>query len=467
MRAQSFNGQEVVVLGLGRSGLSAAKALKEGGAIVHAWDNAETARKVALEQGIALTKPEGLNWSKVAGLILSPGVPLHFPAPHPLAALARAAHVPIIGDVELMLRERLAARLVGVTGTNGKSTTTALIGHVLQSAGVPAATGGNLGTPALELGPLPASGVYVLEMSSFQLELAPSWRADVAVLLNIAPDHLDRHGTMENYIAAKRRIFAAQKEEGVAVVGVDDQFCLRLYEELRGQGRRTIAVTLQGAPKPDQITVRGGVLFEGEREIGPLRLPRLLGRHNWQNAGAAYATARALGIDPPAITAALASFPGLAHRIERLGRIRGVEFVNDSKATNAAAAAKALACFDAIYWIAGGRAKSDGIEPLAAFFPRIRHAYLIGEAAERFAQTLESVPHSIVGTLDKAVAAAFRQAVADGALKPVVLLSPACASFDQFRDFEERGERFRGYVRELSGSSGAKTRAKNPGGKAA
>jgi UDP-N-acetylmuramoylalanine--D-glutamate ligase len=442
-------GSTVAVLGLARSGRAAALALVEGGATVLAWDDAAGARAAAAADGIPVVDLSAIDWRTPAALILSPGIPHSFPAPHPIVARARAAGCAVIGDIELLVRAQRAARYVGITGTNGKSTTTALIGHILAAAGRPVQVGGNLGTPVLSFAPLATDGVYVLEMSSYQLELAPSAVFDVAVLLNVSPDHLDRHGGMAGYIAAKRRIFHGQAGGRVAVVGDDDDDARAIADQLAGVAVRRISGE---HAVPGGIYGLDGTLIDdtdgrAARVMDLGAVAALPGSHNAQNAAAAYATARALGLAVPAITAAIASFPGLAHRQERVGEIAGIVFVNDSKATNADAAARALGCYSAIYWIAGGVAKAGGITELAGCFARIRRAYLIGEAAPAFAATLgEAVPHAIVGDLDTAVAAAFRDAKADGIVGAVVLLSPACASFDQYANFEARGEHFRRLV---------------------
>jgi UDP-N-acetylmuramoylalanine--D-glutamate ligase len=447
-----YRNRVVAVFGLGRSGRSAALALTAGGARVRAWDDDLASREAAVKLGISLVELKGKGWGDVAALVLAPGVPLHFPTPHPVVIEARRLGLPIVGDVELLLGERLPGKIVGVTGTNGKSTTTALIGHVLATVGREVAMGGNLGTPVLDLDAMGPDGVYVIEMSSYQLDLTPSWRADVAVLLNVTPDHLDRHGGMEHYIAAKRHMFSNAPSGAVTVIGIDDAPGQSLFASLAREGRKPVGVALDRPPATGRISVRDGKLYADTVEIADLtKMPGLPGRHNWQNAAAAFGVCRALGVDTKAFVEALASFPGLAHRLERVGRLQGVDFINDSKATNAAAAAKALACFDRIYWIAGGRAKSDGLAGLEPFYSRIRHAFLIGEAAERFAGELQGhVPCTISGTLEEAVPAAFGHALAEGEKRPVVLLSPACASFDQFSDFEARGARFCELFRELA-----------------
>ncbi|HXY99241.1 MAG TPA: UDP-N-acetylmuramoyl-L-alanine--D-glutamate ligase [Stellaceae bacterium] len=455
----AFRDEQVAVLGLARSGLVAAEALQQGGARVLAWDDAAPQRERAAAAGVPIADLAQRDFAGIRALILSPGIPHTYPQPHPVAARARAAGTPIIGDIELLALSCRAARYVGISGTNGKSTTTALIGHILQQAGRTVAVGGNLGTPALSLAALGADGVYVLEMSSYQLELTESLACDVAVLLNITPDHLDRHGGMAGYIAAKRRLFRGQHRPQAAVVGIDDEPSRDIARALAAAGAQTVI------PISAERRASGGVFVEGSMLIDDLAgaaapmldlgsLARLPGRHNWQNVAAAYAAARCLGIPPATIATAAASFPGLAHRQELIATIDGVRYVNDSKATNADAAAKAIACYDDIYWIAGGVPKEGGIAALASLFPRLRHAFLIGRASDEFAATLEGrVAYSRCGALAPAVAAARAAALAERKPGAVVLLSPACASFDQFANFEERGEAFRRLVHALPRAS--------------
>jgi UDP-N-acetylmuramoylalanine--D-glutamate ligase len=450
-----FEGRKVAVLGLGRSGQAAAAALAAGGADLLAWDDSEKTR-TTVGGDLPLCDPAQIDWREVAALMLSPGIPHSFPAPHPAVDAARRAGVAIIGDIELLGRAQKAARFIGITGTNGKSTTTALIGHILRQTGKTAEIGGNLGPPALGLAPLDKGGTYVLELSSFQLELVTSLAFDIAVLLNITPDHLDRHGGMDGYVAAKRRIFARQQKAQTAVIGFDDDLSRVLADALAG-GPRLVPISAERR-------VHGGVYVEdgwliddmagaAQRVLDLRRAARLPGKHNWQNAAAAFAATRTLGIDTSTVIAGILSFAGLAHRQELVATIDGVAYVNDSKATNADATAKALACYDAIYWIAGGIAKEGGIASLAPFFPRIRHAFLIGKATEEFAATLDGrAKLSRCGELGRAVSAAREAALAARQPGAVMLLSPACASFDQFANFEERGDTFRRLVEALPGT---------------
>src|SRR5437764_5189757 len=447
----NFRGRPVGVLGLAKSGRAAAQALAAGGAEVLAWDDNAAVRD-ALSVALPLHDLTTADWRDIPALILSPGIPHSFPEPHPAVVRAREAGAEIIGDIELLGRAQPEARYIGITGTNGKSTTTALIGHILAAAEKRVEVGGNLGTPALSLAPLGRDGSYVLEASSFQLELITSLAFDIAVLLNITPDHLDRHGDMEGYVAAKRRIFARQTKAAVAIVGVDDPISRDLCDELRRAGPARIVPISVLQPVSGGVYIDAGWLVDAlgtkpERVLDLALAERLPGAHNWQNAAVAYAVACACGVDTATAMTAICSFPGLAHRQELVGTIDGVRYINDSKATNADATEKALLCYPVIYWIAGGLAKAGGIAPLAPHFGRLRHTFLIGRATEEFAATLGgSVPFTRCGDLATAVAAASAQARHDGVPDAVVLLSPACASYDQFKNFEERGDTFRRLV---------------------
>ncbi len=456
----TFAGKKVAVFGLGGSGLASASALLAGGADVVAFDDDANSVTKANAAGIPTADLHDIDWSRIAALLLAPGVPLTHPAPHWTVPLARNAGAEVIGDIELFCRERARhapdAPFVAITGTNGKSTTTALIAHLAASAGMDAQLGGNIGTAILSLLPPAAGRVHVVECSSYQIDLAPSLDPSVGILINLSEDHLDRHGTMEHYAAVKERLVAGVQKQGTAIVGVDDDWCQKIAVRLAQSGKRVVRISVRReltngvyvAEGRIMRTTGAGVVTVAELGgIGSLR-----GLHNAQNAACAAAAALALGLEPAVIQAGLRSFPGLAHRMEEIGRRGAVLFVNDSKATNADSAAQALACFGDIFWIAGGKPKTGGIESLRGFFPRIRKAYLIGEAAAEFAATLGAgVPHEIAGTLDRALAAASRDAEASAAPEPVVLLSPACASFDQFRNFEVRGNAFRELVRALPG----------------
>jgi UDP-N-acetylmuramoylalanine--D-glutamate ligase len=462
----SLAGQSVALFGLGGSGLATARALAEGGAYVNAWDDSAAARDTASAMGVHLFDLREADWSRFSALVLAPGAPLTHPAPHWSAALANAAGVPIIGDVELFCRERAhlspGAPMIAITGTNGKSTTTALIAHILREAGVDVQLGGNIGTPILDLEPPSPERVHVIECSSFQIDLAPSLDPNVGVLLNLTPDHLDRHGTMENYAAIKQRLV---ERADYAVVGRDDDWCEAIFQYLKRTSRSVVGITNSRPNALASVAWENGRLRRAfalpalktlEEVLFDLsRAPALRGAHNGQNAAAAFAACERLGLAHDEIGLGMRSFPGLAHRMEQIGRLGPVLFVNDSKATNADAAEKALLSFDDIFWIIGGKAKAGGIEPLRPLFGKVRKAYLIGEAAEDFAATLDGeVAYEQCGTLDVATAAAARDAAESGAEEAVVLLSPACASYDQFANFEKRGDAFREEVKALLGEDG-------------
>lgn len=452
-------GKRVAVFGLGLSGIASAQALRAGGAQAVVWDDGEKGRAAAIEAGFAPADLREADWSSFAALVLAPGVPLTHPEPHWTVERARAAGIEVIGDTELFCRERRhlgsRAKVAAITGTNGKSTTTALTHHLLRSAGRRAAIGGNFGTAVLALDPLADDMHYVIEYSSFQIDLTPTLDATTACLLNITPDHLDRHGTLAAYAAVKSRIFDRLGPEGTAVIGVDDAPSAAIADAHAAHCKvRRISVE---RPVADGVhgTAAGLIEIIGGEPLPPISLAgigSLRGQHNWQNAACAYAMTRALGLSREEIAAGLASFPGLAHRMEQVGRLGRVLFINDSKATNVDAAAKALDSFDDIYWIAGGLAKAGGLSGLENFWPRIRRAYLIGDAAEAFSTHLgDAVPHQISRTLEQAVAEATRDAQASGAPEPVVLLSPACASYDQFASFTARGDAFKAQVAAMPG----------------
>ena len=457
IRVTTFKDRCVAVFGLGGSGLATVRALVDGGAEVAAWDDSEAGRKAAAAQGAPLVDLATADWSKFAALVLAPGVPLTHPEPHWTVLKARAAGVEVIGDVELFFRERAAscphAPVIAITGTNGKSTTTALIAHILRTFGNDVQLGGNIGRAVLTLEPPADNRIHVLELSSFQIDLSPTAAPTVAVLLNVTPDHIDRHGTLENYAAVKQRL--VENAQSTAVVGIDDDICRRIADKLTAEGKRVRRVSVREAVA-DGISARDAKLFEAGAPRADLDgIATLRGAHNWQNAAAAVAAVEAL---PAEVThngdleAALRSFPGLPHRLEVVTRVGAVDFINDSKATNADSTEKALASFaGGIYWILGGKPKAGGISTLTSYFPRIAKAYLIGEATEEFAATLgTTVPFERSGTLDVAVASAARDAAQSGTANAVVLLSPACASYDQFKNFEVRGDAFKTLVAALA-----------------
>ena len=458
---REFAGQYVAVFGLGRTGLATVRALQSGGAKVHAWDDNESARERAIEAGFDLVDINKRDWQQYSALILSPGIPYRYPEPHRVVKLARMVGVDVIGDMELFARAVNALplhsrpRIVGITGTNGKSTTTSLIGHILKKAGKDVRVGGNIGIGVLDMAPLHANAVYVLELSSYQLDLMESLKCNVAVLLNLTPDHLERHGGMDGYIAAKRRIFDNQSTNDYAVIGMDTMATQATMMKLSAKGEQHCIGVSSEYALGRGVSVVEGRLFDSQNGramlVGDLRnISTLPGRHNHQNAAAAYAACRGLGLDPSIIMEAMASFPGLSHRQEVVGKVGRVTFVNDSKATNGQAAVQALKSYPKVFWIAGGVAKSDGLTDVAPFFDHITKAYLIGEAQNDFARALSgTVPYQTCGTLRRAIAEAHRDAAASGEPDPIVLLSPACASFDQFKDFEARGEEFRQLVSSL------------------
>jgi UDP-N-acetylmuramoylalanine--D-glutamate ligase len=458
--ARGYDGHRVAVLGLGRSGMPAVRALVAGGAEVVAWDDGEAARAAAGAEGVAvadLARPGAFDGVKA--LIVSPGIPHLYPEPHPAVAAAWEAGVAVDNDVGLFFRSYAteawaafdrAPQVVAITGSNGKSTTTALLAHVLQAAGRPVQMGGNIGRGVLDLDPAKEGQVTVLELSSYQIELARALAPDIAVFLNLSADHLDRHGGMGGYFAAKRRLFT-QGGPGRSVIGVDEKegrFLANVMREQAGSGAPVIEIATRKLGGPGwSVFARRGFLSEwrGGRQMASIDLrgiEALPGAHNHQNACAAYAAARALGLGPRQIEPGLASFRGLPHRCRTVATIRGVRVVNDSKATNAEAAARSLGSFERVRWIAGGRPKAGGIAALAPLFARVAKAYLIGEAAEGFAAQLGDVPHEVAGTLEVAVAHALGEAE-EG---ETVLLAPACASFDQFASFEARGEAFEALV---------------------
>ncbi|MFT9087385.1 MAG: UDP-N-acetylmuramoyl-L-alanine--D-glutamate ligase [Acetobacter okinawensis] len=446
-----FAVKRFAVLGLGRNGLPAVQALSACGAHVQAWDDGEAGRN-GLADALAQMPPEQAARVTCAplddlggfdALVLSPGIPHHLPRVHPVAALAIAAGVPILSDAELLYRAVRAcggkARFVGITGTNGKSTTTTLLAHILEQAGLPVAAGGNLGPAALALPRLPDNGVYVLEMSSYMLERLDTLHFDAACLLNLTPDHLDRHAGMAGYAQAKRRVFTGQTAQDMAVIGIDDADCAHIATELvRGAAP---CVTVSGTNPAASYYGKDGAIWHNGTALAPLG-PTLPGAHNAQNAAAALAMARFLGVADDAAARAVVSFAGLPHRQKLVETCNGTAFIDDSKATNADASSRALGCYDKLVWIAGGIAKEGGIDSLAPYFSRVEHAFLIGRDAALLAATLarHNVPHTVVDTLDHAVVQAY--SLAQQTQTPVILLSPACASFDQYAGFEARGRHF-------------------------
>jgi UDP-N-acetylmuramoylalanine--D-glutamate ligase len=450
--------RQVALFGLGGSGLATAEALAGGGAIVTCWDDNPDSVEKARSKGIGTGDLRQADWSQFAAFVLSPGVPLTHPKPHWTVDLAHAAGVEIIGDVELFVRERRAhapgCAFIAITGTNGKSTTTALIAHILKSSGRDTQLGGNIGTAVLTLDPPAPGRHYVVECSSYQIDLAPTINPSAGILLNLTPDHLDRHGTMQHYADVKERLVAGSE---TAIVGDDDSYCSLIADRVERAGVRTVRISRRH-PVANGLYAEGHQIMlaaDGKaRVVADLDgIQTLRGSHNAQNAAAAIGACLAVGVSEDDIRAGLKSFPGLKHRMQPVARRGSVVFVNDSKATNADAAAPALSSYENIYWIAGGLPKEGGITSLKPLYGRIAKAYLIGEAAPQFAATLGTdVLYEISGTLERAVAHAAVDAEKDEA-GAVVMLSPACASFDQFKNFEVRGDHFVELVRGLDGVS--------------
>jgi len=464
IRIPDIKGEKVGVFGLGVSGLATSDALVASGAHVFAWDENPNARRKTADSEYRAEHPKQWPWAELAFLVVSPGVPLHHPKPHVIVRKARGGEIPVIGDTELFARAVNALaqdeqpRVVAITGSNGKSTTTALIGQILRDAGRDAHVGGNIGAAALSLPAPEKDAIYVLELSSFQLDLTSSLRADAAVFLNLTPDHIERHGDVAGYFSAKKRIFANQSEKDLAVIGVDDKYGEAICTELIARGgRRVVPVSAQATLGRGAYALGGKLFynFDGKTALaGDISKARgLRGAHNQQNAAAALAVCGAFGVSPALAVKSAQRFTSLPHRLEEAARIGKTLFINDSKATNAAAAARALGAFDDIYWIVGGRPKEGGARSLRDMMDRVKGAYLIGEAAALFEDQLKDVVRCVqCGDLETAVSKARAEAVKAGG--GVVLLSPACASYDQFKNFEERGNQFRNLVAALATANG-------------
>lgn len=438
----------LAILGLGKSGMPVVEACRAAGIDTVLWDDNESARIAAGGNSVDLTTAD---FSQFSALCATPGIPLSYPAPHPAVARALAAGLEVLGDIELFHLAKPKVRTIGITGTNGKSTTTALITHILKEAGVPCAMGGNIGEPVLTMPDLPKNGIYVLELSSFQLDLCPTFAPDIAVLVNIDNDHLDRHGTMGEYVAAKTRIF---RGKGEAVISLDDAWSVKIEEALRRQGDRHVNAASFKKPLPHGIFVSfDGILFDGNHKLLDLGTCRTLqGQHNWQNAALAAKACALAGVEHATIVRALHSFPGLAHRQSIVAVHHGITYINDSKATNDQAASMALKTYAPIYWIAGGKSKGSGYALCEKHLDRVRHAFLIGTAEDEMALWLESrkVPFTRCGTLEVATEKAHKLAELEKLTHAVVLLSPACASLDQFKNFEHRGDVFTAIVKHIA-----------------
>lgn len=446
----SYQNKTVVIVGLGRTGLSAAHALKASGANVMAWDDLEESRNQAQAQGITIDLLEHIHWDQVSALILSPGIPHLNPQPHPAANYARQHQIPILCDIDLLAQAYPQAKYIGITGTNGKSTTTSLIGHLLQAACVPSFVGGNIGTPVLELDPLPKDGRYILELSSYQLERSPHLNVDTVVWLNITPDHLERHGSLQDYVAAKAQIFKPKGEPQKIAIGIDDPESARIYEQLCQDASKEIVPVSITRELSHGVFVRQGALvdtyFSKGDKIDFASLPRLKGLHNWQNVALAYAALHLESI--PFREEALQSFKGMPHRQELCGLWKDIQFINDSKATNIDSTLKALSSYEGIYLILGGLPKESMLDGIEAYKDRIQGAYLIGQAEGAFAEILDrwDIPYKQCAVLSTAVENSIADAQESTLPSKTILLSPACASFDQFKNFEERGKHFKDLV---------------------
>lgn len=453
IKVTGFENQKVAVLGLGRTGNSVALALNLGNAQVFAWDDNIESRVQAETYGVPIVDLAAVDWNQVSALILSPGIA----ASHPYAIKASQAGVPIMCDIELLARTQSEANFVGITGTNGKSTTTWLISHLLKASNQHVEVGGNIGNAALNLKALGPNGTYVLELSSYQLERIFTPFLKTAVLLNITPDHLERHGGMAGYVKAKARIFELQKGLKNVVIGIDHKECLALYHSLLEKGTHVIVPVSVNTRVPKGVYVLDGLLIDdrdgkAERILDLKTLGVLPGSHNWQNIAAAYVTVCFEGISKEQFVDGLKTFQNLPHRLQEVAVIDGIHFINDSKATNSDAAAKALACYNGnIFWILGGRAKDNGLEGLEQYFPRIHQAFLIGEAEDQFAKLLDGkIPYFRCHDLSTAIQKAYSEALSCKRRPLYILLSPACASWDQFKDFEHRGEVFKDLVNSLT-----------------
>lgn len=455
----ALNGRGVAVFGLGVSGLATVSALRAAGIPTTAWDDDAAKRQKAAALGADIADLTTVDWAGYSALVVAPGIALTFPTPHPIPARAHGAGVEVLGDVELLHRAGHDRKTIGITGTNGKSTTTALVGHVLNASSVSAAVGGNIGRAVLDMDVPPENGVMVLELSSYQLDSCPTFAPDIGVHLNLTPDHLDRHGDMAGYAAAKMRIF---RGNGAAIIGVDDAPSRAMLADVKAGGMRDCYEISVVGPVSRGAYVVDGILYDrmndgDARVVGSVAgLNILPGVHNHQNIAAAYIVARLCGVAADDILAAVKTYPGLPHRQYLTRTINGILYINDSKATNADATEKALVCYDDIYWIVGGTPKDGGLNGLDPYMNRVRQAFLIGKAADEFSIWLaeRGVETVMCGTLENAVTAAHRAAQESQNKGGVVLLSPACASFDQFLSFEHRGNEFARFVAALPNDGG-------------
>lgn len=455
------------VFGLGVSGVATCESLVASGAKVFTWDENAAARAKTSDTEYRAEHPKQWPWEEIAAVVVSPGVPLTHPKPHVIVRKARHENIPVIGDIELFARainalpEKERPRIAAVTGSNGKSTTTALIGHMLREAGEEAFVGGNIGEAALSLPAPERHHIYVLELSSFQLDLTHSLRANAAVFLNLSPDHIERHGSVDGYLAAKKRIFLNQTKDDAAIIGVDDSYGQKLCTEWMARGvSKVIPVSARSTLGRGVYCLDGKLFhnFDGKTaRAGDISTARgLRGPHNHQNAAAAVAVCAQFGVSPALATMTAMTFSSLPHRMEEAGRIGKTLFINDSKATNADAAARALDAFKDVFWVAGGKPKEGGVASLRDQLAGVRSVYLIGEAATEFEEQLRGAAHCVIcGDLETATQRAAADAAASDAAQPVVLLSPACASYDQFANFAARGDAFKNIVGELPAENGA------------
>lgn len=456
----------VAILGLGKTGMAVARELKLRGVHVIAWDDKEVLRKEAEGLHVTIKDLRNVDFSDVELLVISPGIPHTYPEPHPVAKLAKESGVKIVSDVELFVSTYKKAKYIGITGTNGKSTTTALVYHILKENGIPCAIGGNFGIPVFDLPILDNNGYYVFEMSSYQIELSPSIDFDVAVLLNITPDHLSRHNGMEGYVNVKKSIFNRKsKKNCINVVAVDDTYTKKIFNELQKTQDTSLNIPVSYSKKIENgyFVSSQGMLIDNTKnaksEIFDLSsLDNLCGKHNWQNISAAFAVAKSVGLSNTKIINAIKTFKTLEHRIEYVGTFAGIKFIDDSKATNAESVKYAIDSMNDIYWIIGGRQKEGGISLLEPQLSNgnIKRTFVIGECEKDFYNlTKKYMPSYRCHKLEKAVYKAFKLALKDlkkGKVKnPVILLSPATASFDQYKSFEERGDHFKSLFREIVG----------------
>lgn len=453
---EGIKGQSFGVFGLGATGIASAEALVASGAEVYSWDENAVAREKTANTPYRPEHPRHWPWDRLEAVVLSPGVPLTHPRPHAIVRKAVSSKVPVIGDVEIFARcvlnlpKEKQPRIIAVTGSNGKSTTTSLIAHILRETGHKVFEGGNLGEAVLSLPAIDENTIYVLELSSFQLDLVHSLKADIAVFLNISPDHLERHGDIDGYVKAKRRIFNNQSSDDYAVIGVDDAVSQTVCTDLTAsQHGEVIPVSAIGTLGHGVFVLGNELFFNFDNKTRPAGdipdIAALKGQHNHQNAAAAFAVTTRLGVSPPLAMLAMSKFRGLAHRMEKVGEAKGVTFINDSKATNVDAVLQALRAYKPIYWLAGGKAKEGGISALVDKGENVRKAYFYGEAGADFNEQWQSAsaPSEVFTTLDLAVAQAFDDALQAGESDPVILLSPAAASYDQYANFEARGDAFR------------------------